>query len=422
MNIPESGIFRIEAVDNDAETSTAENGFPLPPVCHLWDEDRLFSCRAATGQQLAAGDWIQVELRDDGCYTVIDKISPLQHRNSNDLRLWSHPRPADGMSRINLLRMRRDIRRLWEDVFAERGYLQLEMPVLLPAVNPEAQLGIIPADAGFLSTSPELQMKRMICGGFKKIMSIGPCFRADETDRFHNPEFTMAEWYCRGGSLEMLAEDLEEFFVKAAGKWPALNSRLELVFDDKKIDLTPPWPRCSVSELIKRECGVDISGTVTARQLLQRINGKISLPPDAIEESYEQLFSRLWENIEAKLACQKPLFITDWPAPLASLARLKPDDPTVAQRMELVIGGVELANGFAELTDPQQNRERFADSVKLREQSGLPQVRPDEKFLAAVAAGMPPTAGIAAGFDRICQFLTGSCDIRGVLPFAADEL
>jgi lysyl-tRNA synthetase class 2 len=116
-----------------------------------------------------------------------------------------------------------------------------------------------------------------------------------------------------------------------------------------------------------------------------------------------------------------PLLVTEWPAPTASLARLKPDDPSVAERMELYAGGLELANGFAELTDPAEQRRRFAADLAERNRLGLPSLPLDEAFLAALAEGMPPAAGMALGIDRLVLLLTGAQAIRDVLPFAWDE-
>ena len=135
---------------------------------------------------------------------------------------------------------------------------------------------------------------------------------------------------------------------------------------------------------------------------------------------FTAVFSALWIEIERKLP-PEPLLVTDWPAPTASLARLKPGDPTLAERMELYCGGLELANGFFELTDPAEQRRRFEADLAQRRAEGLPAVPLDEAFLAALKEGMPPAVGMALGLDRLAMLLTGAPHIRDVLPFAWDE-
>lgn len=136
---------------------------------------------------------------------------------------------------------------------------------------------------------------------------------------------------------------------------------------------------------------------------------------------FEQVFFALWNRFEHRLGRDAPLLVVDWPAPLASLARLKPGQPTVAERMEWIVAGIEIANGFAELTDPDEQRRRFELDRTLRRERGLPEVPLDEKFLHALGEGMPPAAGMALGADRFVMLLAGAESIGEVLPFAWDE-
>jgi lysyl-tRNA synthetase class 2 len=136
---------------------------------------------------------------------------------------------------------------------------------------------------------------------------------------------------------------------------------------------------------------------------------------------FEQAFFALWNRFEHRLGREAPLLVTEWPAPLASLARLKPGDPRVAERMEWIVGGIELANGFAELTDAAEQRRRFEQDRAVRRARSLPEVPPDERFLAALEEGMPPAAGMALGIDRLVMLLAGAASLAEVLPFTWDE-
>jgi lysyl-tRNA synthetase class 2 len=166
--------------------------------------------------------------------------------------------------------------------------------------------------------------------------------------------------------------------------------------------------------------GLELAGVTTAAGL--RAAAEAAGLPDAASLSgdFVEALSSLWVRIEPLLGAA-PLLVGDWPAPTASLARLKPDDPTLAERLELYVGGLELANGFHELTDPAEQRRRFERDLAARRAQGLPPVPLDEAFLAALAEGMPPAAGMALGVDRLAMLLTGARTVRDVLPFAWDE-
>lgn len=392
------------------------------PVLYAWHRDALIS-RPVAGlpDGLRCGDWILL-CRDHPGVFRIKKVSECRDSAQPDRIRWIHPYPGGSLSRMQLLRFRREIKKLWESVFESRGYLSVDMPVLLQSVNPEQQLGIFKAGPGYLSTSPELQMKRMLCGGFDRILSIGPCFRSGEIDRFHNPEFTMAEWYRAGGSLQDLVQDLQKFFHDAAGIWPGLDNSHMLHFRGKTIDLSPPWEESTVADILQTHLGFTVNGMTTAPELYEAGCAAGLFEESMHGESFEQLFSRLWERIESRLGEKRALLVTEWPAPLASLAALKPGNPSVALRMELIVGGLELANGFCELSDPHQNRIRFEHSLEERRIQGMDLPEMDHRFLEAMHSGLPPAAGMAAGFDRICQVLTGADAISQVLPFSWDEL
>jgi lysyl-tRNA synthetase class 2 len=328
---------------------------------------------------------------------------------SDDILRWRRP-AGTGHSRFHYLRQRDRIETLVREWFHREGFLHVASPVLVPCPNPEAHITITRADGGCLITSPELQLKRMLTGGFERIFSLVPCFRGKETDDDHNPEFTMLEWYRVGGTLDDMARDLERLLI-------FVQEHLA----DRCPFPAPPWPRQSCAALVAEKRG-SRSGERPRVRALRAGACRRTLYAGSGAGLFRPLFSRLWSRFEAELGRDTPLFITGWPLPLASLAAVDPEDATQALRMELVAGGLELANGFRELTDPEEQRRRMEAELAARQAASLPMFSLDEQFLRSVAAGLPESAGMALGFDRLCMLLTGAPSIRAVLPFAADEL
>jgi elongation factor P--beta-lysine ligase len=176
-----------------------------------------------------------------------------------------------------------------------------------------------------------------------------------------------------------------------------------------------------VAELFRAHLRLELNGVTTTGNLRRAAHAGGWPHAETLPEAFDDAFFTLWERIETRLPPQ-PLLVGAWPAPLASLARLDPRDPSVAQRLELYAGGLELANGFAELTDPIEQRRRFEADLAARAARGLPPLPLDERFLSALTEGMPPAAGMALGVERLAMLLTGATDIRDVLAFAHDEL
>jgi len=182
-----------------------------------------------------------------------------------------------------------------------------------------------------------------------------------------------------------------------------------------------PLRSVTVAELFRGHLGLDLRGVTTGQGLLRAAHAAGWPEASELSDDFDAAFSRLWVALETHFP-PAPFLVVDWPAPLASLARLKPGDETVAERVELYGGGMELANGFAELTDPGQQRARFETQLARRKELGLDALPLDEAFLRALAAGLPPSAGMALGVDRLVMLVGGVADIRAVLPFASDEL
>jgi len=299
--------------------------------------------------------------------------------------------------------------------FDERGFVEIEAPILVPSPGLELHLDAFAvADSDrWLITSPEYQMKRLLAGGLERIYSLGKVFRRGELGAHHNPEFTMLEWYRAGAAWTAIADDTEQL-VAAAARAVAGTTRLGA------LELAPPWDRLSVAEAMRQFAAVRVDGDESADELRARARAAGHRVPDG--GAWDDVFFGVFlDAVEPQLGRERPVILFDWPRPLAALAREKPGDPRVVERFEAYAGGLELCNAFGELTDPVEQRARCLRDLDERRARGLPAYPLDEKFLAALA-DVPPSAGIALGVDRLAMLLLGAADIRDVLAFKSDEL
>ncbi len=280
--------------------------------------------------------------------------------------------------------------------FFEKGYLEVETPHRIPSPAPESHIDAISSDGWFLHTSPELCMKRMMAAGYEKIFQICRCWREKERGNLHLPEFSLLEWYRAGGDYHSLMEECEGLIRFAAR---AIGLGEKIFFRGHPIDLSEPWERVSVDE---------------AFQHYSKNSMTRALEQDLFDEAMVQ-------EIEPNLGTERPTFIYDYPAERGALARLKREDSQIAERFELYITGLELANGFSELIDPQEQRERFQVENKNRQSHGKPVYAMPEKFLDELS-GMPPSSGIALGVDRLIMVLLDAEKIDEVVAFTPEEL
>jgi lysyl-tRNA synthetase class 2 len=318
--------------------------------------------------------------------------------------------------RTRFLEKRAQLNRYIRRFFEERGFLEIEAPIVVPSPGLELHLDAfeLKEETLYLITSPEYQMKRLLGGGLARIYSLGKVFRRGELGAHHNPEFTMLEWYRAGEGWERIAEDVESLVEGVA---EALFGTTRLA----GLELARPWRRKSVRELLLEEAGVELWGDEPVESLrtkLQRAGHR--LPASG---SFSDLFFTVWlDVVEPVLArSPQPVIVFDWPRPLCALARAKPSDPRVVERFEAFAGGLELCNGFGELIDSLEQRERLEADLAERRALGKPLYPIDEKFLRALDE-MSPSAGVALGVDRLAMLLLGATDIRDVLPFKFDEL
>ena len=276
------------------------------------------------------------------------------------------------------LRARALVLRALRRWFDANGYLEVPTPVLVPSPALEEHLHPVRADGGFLRTSPEFALKKALASGLGRVVEIGPCFRDREIGPWHAREFTMCEWYRVGAGLAEGMDEVEELIGVAAS---ALG-----------VARPAPIPRRSVREVFEATCSVDL-----ARAAPDDISGR--------DEPWDDAFFRRWvTDVEPKLGTT---FLFDWPASQAALARVRSDGVwPVAERFEVYVNGIELANAFLELTDPAELRRRFAESNAARAAAGE-EPHPVDLDLVAAVRRMPRTTGVALGVDRLVAVLMG---------------
>jgi lysyl-tRNA synthetase class 2 len=303
--------------------------------------------------------------------------------------------------------------------FAERDFVEVETPLLVPSPGLEIHLEAVPAGGGYLITSPEYQMKRLLAAGFERIYQVCKCFRANEHGPHHASEFTMVEWYRGFAELDAIVRDTEELVAAVVR---AVSGGTHARLGARTFDVTPPWPRLTVREAMRRWAGVEVHGDEPAAALVRAVRAAgIEVADDTAWD--DAFFAAFLARVDPAIAAlERPLILEDWPAPLAALAKRRPDDPRTALRFEAYVGGLELANAFGELTDHVEQRARFEEDLANRRVRGRDVYPLDERLLAALAEGLPPSAGIALGFDRLVMLATGAEAIDGVLTFTAQEL
>lgn len=311
------------------------------------------------------------------------------------------------MSPAELARWRSEVSRSIRSFFFERDFLELDAPLLVPTPGQEPYLSPFETTLtdfrgvsrpAYLTTSPEYSAKKLLAAGVQKLFVLGHSFRnGEELGQHHQPEFTMLEWYRANADYRALMDETEEL-VRTLARFYGLDHRTVAFLDQA-------WERMSVADAFRAYARLDE-------------NALLAGSPG---ERYEDRFFKIFLNdIEPHLGRERPTILYDYPAPLAALARLKPDDPRYAERFEVYARGLELANAFSELTDAAEQRHRLTEEQALRRTLDKPVFPLDKNFLDAVSR-MPPATGIALGVDRLLMLLAGTNNIEDVILFPASK-
>ncbi|MEN8212473.1 MAG: EF-P lysine aminoacylase EpmA [Thermodesulfobacteriota bacterium] len=282
------------------------------------------------------------------------------------------------------------------DFFTLNHYLEVETPIRSPNIIPEAHIDPVTTEDCFLQASPELCMKRMLSKGFDKIFQICKCFRKNERGSHHLPELTMLEWYTKDNTYLDLMDQCKGLIKFIAAR---LGLKNQIKYQDRTIALDRKWQ------------------TITVEQAFVSFANK-SLERALKDNSFDEIISF---QIEPYLGNQTPAFLCDYPASLASLSKLKPENHEYAQRFEFYIAGIELANGFTELIDPVEQKSRFKKENHIRVLKNMESLPLPDKFLKDLET-MPECAGIALGIDRLVMIFCNTASIDEVVAFTPESL
>lgn len=312
------------------------------------------------------------------------------------------------------LRLRARLLGKVREFFDARGFLEVETPILSADIVVDRHLDpfsvALDGCAGsgtaarrlWLQTSPEFGMKRLLVAGAEAIYQVTRAFRQGEQGPLHNPEFTMVEWYRADDGMTEGMQLLSDLCESLLDRGPAETISYAEAFA-LQTDIDPHTATAAELAGRARELGVAIPA---------------SLAPDDRDGWLDLLLS---EKVQPSLGARRPAIVYDYPASQAALARVRPGPPPVAERFELYVSGIELANGYHELVDPATLRDRNRRNNALRQSDGKPLLPEQSRLLAAMEAGMPPAAGVALGFDRVAMLAAGATDIREVLAFPFDR-
>ena len=313
------------------------------------------------------------------------------------------------LSPLGILKLRARLLRSIRRFFEERDFIEVETPAVVPSPGLDLHLAAFEVNdprgthIGWLATSPEYQMKRLLAAGAERIFQLTKSYRAEERGALHEREFTLLEWYRARATSEDVMRDTEQLIERLAttlvkGDSPLLhgvNAQDAL----GHFRFSTPWPRRTVEDVLRQYASVELD-TLTGD---------------------DEAFFRIWvDQVQPRLGSGGPVFVTDWPASMASLARLKPNG--MADRFEAFLQGIELCNGFGELTDANEQRRRFVQDQADRRAADKPVYPLDERFLQALEDGTPESGGNALGIDRLLMLLVNADSIQAVMPFPEERL
>ena len=338
---------------------------------------------------------------------------------------FSPARDHDSAQVLKKVKMRHKAMAAVRNYFAEEEFFEIDSPLLIAANCIETHIDpvLVKVNCGpkgnltrYLHTSPEIYHKRLLSYGAQKIYQLGHVFRDGELGKMHLPEFALLEWYRAGGNIDDLIVDCEKLF-RAVAK--ALLGRTEITLADQKtIDLAKPFDRCSMEDLWNKHAQIDLRAALEK----MRDGDDLALVIAAQEKGYalrelatfDDVFHHVMlTKIEPAIGHDRPCVVQNWPTQLAALARVCKNDPLFAERFEIYCGQVELANAFAELIDPVEQKHRFEQDLKERAALGKAPLPIDDQFMQDLGF-MPDAVGIAVGFDRLLMMILQVPEINHV--------
>ena len=334
-------------------------------------------------------------------------------------------RITSGPSRMTRLHQRQTIIQTIREDLNSTGFIEIETPLLVQGTCPDIEIESIHAGDGYLITSTEYQIKRMIVGGFEKVYTLTKNFRANDRSRYHSSEFTMLEWARAFETLNEIEEDTVRFVRKAFQKlYPGKTS---LPYLGHEIDLmTQPWEGLTVREALRIHLGLENLGDFSLTPLLNATAQQGVHLPEEIKDDSHFILSYLLGLVQPKFGVKTPTFLREWPAFMTSSALISKKDPHVAERSELYIAGIEISDGFPFLRDAELQSKFFDRELQRRKTENRNQtrsdIRVDHRYIEALAQGIPPGAGMALGVDRLVMVLTGASNLTEVQSFGWDEI
>ena len=299
----------------------------------------------------------------------------------------------------------------------EKGYMEVETPILTTVATGDAARPFITHHNTldlqmYLRIAPELNLKRLIVGGYDKVFEIGKNFRNEGMDIKHNPEFTNMEFYSAYEDYNDMMKMSEELISTVAKNTLGTTT---ITYEDKEINLAPEWKKITMIDAIKEVTGVDFN-TINTDEEAQAIAKEKGVQFEDIKNTRGHIINEFFETFVEETLIQ-PTFVMDYPVEVSPLTKRKQDDPRLVERFELFIGGREYGNAYSELNDPIDQYERFLKQVEAKEKGDEEAGGMDEDFVNALEIGMPPTGGMGIGLDRLIMLLTNSASIRDVLFF-----
>jgi lysyl-tRNA synthetase class 2 len=316
----------------------------------------------------------------------------------------------------DILEARAAIEKAVRVYFDDEGFVEVTTPVAVPHPNLDPNVYPVPltvkdfqgrSNVLWLHTSPELSMKKLLAMGSGNIYQVGPVFRDGERTKKHRCEFSMLEWYRTHGDYEEAMRDTIRVFRAACR---AVSGEEMVVYQGTHYDLAEPWDELTMAEVFYKYAGVGSWDPVELQEALEEAGCSVGR-----DSTIRDLFFQLYmERVEPFLGIERPLIVRDYPDFLGTMARPRPDDPNVLERFEVYIGGMELANGYSELTDPVELEKRMIEVLGDLENGGMRGLSVDGEFLEAVK-NIPPCAGVSVGMDRLAMIVLDADDISQVV-------